>query len=372
MLDPAISSALNRVAAFGLSPRDVPVVLDEQQWRRFLSSVVAQRLTGLAFAAAEAGQLKCLPEQARGLRSHQSKAMLQTLALERQLLRLADALHENDVGYIVLKGPVLAHGFYPDPSMRSFVDLDILVRGRQWRSALALLKSLDFTRKLPEPGRRFDERFGKAALHTDAEGLQIDLHRTLVVGPFGLWMEPEELFGHVDRFRLGGQFLPRLDDTALFLNACVHASLGWRPPLLLPVRDVAQIALKGDVDWDVFQSWVARWHLGGVIDHSVRLVEEVLGVRLEHAASVLKGVAPSRLDRRALEAYTTDRRRRGGTALIALRAIPGIGKKTAYIRALLLPRREFLAARTEAGQAPSYLRRWATPLLWLLRRHRIT
>ena len=37
-------------------------------------------------------------------------------------------------------------------------------------------------------------RFGKAICHSDQEGLQVDLHRSLVVGPFGMWMRPDELF----------------------------------------------------------------------------------------------------------------------------------------------------------------------------------
>ena len=44
----------------------------------------------------------------------------------------------------------------------------------------------------------------------------------------------DELFEDVATFRVGGRTLRRLGDTMSLLHACVHASLGARPPLLVP------------------------------------------------------------------------------------------------------------------------------------------
>src|SRR5437879_3101885 len=105
-------------------------------------------------------------------------------------------------------------------------------RGRARRSRSATVGSgrrrfeegeLGFTRPRPEPRPGFSERFGKAATHRGVDGLELDLHRTLVVGPFGLWLEPDELFEHAILFHLWGRELRRLDDTALVLHACLNA-----------------------------------------------------------------------------------------------------------------------------------------------------
>lgn len=359
------SNLVAAVAAFGLKDfRRGPCTVSEEKWGQFISSVSAERLTGLALAAVEQGAVVLAPAHIDELRDRQLTAMLQALALERRLLDVAQAFEDAEIEYAVLKGPVLANDFYPDPAWRPFVDVDVLVRGSDWRRACLVLAELGFERNLPEPKPGFDERFGKAALHRDADGLQLDLHRTLVLGPFGLWMDPGELFGQRASFRLGDRLLPRLDDSALLLNACMHASLGSSPPLALPMRDVAQIAEVGRIDWGRFSAQMRRWQLQAVIQHAVDTLQQRFGIAIPQLAEVASTVSVTRTQRRALLAYTTDGRVRGGISLHTLSAIRGLRNKAAYIGSLLVPSRDFLAARA-VDHRPSYLRRLTIPVKWL-------
>jgi hypothetical protein len=323
-----------------------------------------QRLTGLAVAAAEDGSLDLSSGQAEELLERQRDAMLQVLALERHLITLSTALEEADVEMVLLKGSALAHTVYPDPSWRPFADLDFLVRGQDFQRACEVLADQGFNRGLPEPRARFDMRFGKAAELTGRGGLMVDLHRTLVVGPFGLWIDLDELFSGTDSFSVGGRVLRRLDDTSLFLHACIHASLGWWPPLLMPVRDVAQVASYGNVDWNLVADRTTRWRLAAVVQHALKTASDILGASFPERALALMAIPSRRRERRALDAYITNRRSRGGTATSTIRAIPGLPAKIAYVRALLFPNRAFLSARQRNGR-PSYLRRLAVPIRWL-------
>jgi hypothetical protein len=290
------------------------------------------------------------------------------LALERSLLRIAREAGEEGVELIVLKGPALAHHFYPDASWRAFADIDLLVRTNDWRRACAVLDRMGFHRQRPEPRAGFDERFGKAAVHADHQGLNVDLHRTLVLGSFGLWMHPEELFERTVTFPLADVPLRRLDDTATLLHACVHAALGFQDPLLMPLRDLAQVASLGKVDWDELGRWAARWKLGGVIGHAFDTAERLLGFEQPAEVAAVRAFPVGRRERRALDAYTTGRRARGGTVRSEFWAVPGIRQKAELLRAMLFPDPAFLASRTEEGARPSYVRRWAVPIRWLLRR----
>jgi hypothetical protein len=268
------------------------------------------------------------------------------------------------VGFVVLKGPALAHSVYPDPSWRSFADLDLLVRTEDWRRALGVLAELGCTRRLPEPRPGFDERFGKAATHRTPEGEEIDLHRTLVLGPFGLWIRPEELFGRTAAFEVGGRGLPRLDGAGLLLNACVHAALGQRRPFLQTVRDVAQVAAVAEIDWEALGRWARDWRLGAVLRHAFAQASEALGTPWPVGAREALAREPSRREARLLAAYTGRGRDRGGTALATLHAIPGLRSKAAYLRALLLPDRRFVVARSGNGGGRGYVRRWVVALKW--------
>jgi hypothetical protein len=361
------------VAGFGLAGRDAApgaVSVPARDWSASLAYLTGQRLTGLAVAATEAGALTLTEDQETELLGAQRDAMVWALAVERTLQSLAESFDRAGVEFVVLKGPTFAHGPYPDPSWRPFGDLDLLVRGRDWRGACQLLEAAGYHRDLPEPRRGFDERFGKAATHTGPGGLQVDLHRTLVLGPFGLWLQPEELFERTETFELGGRTLRRLDDTALLLHAAMHASLGWRPPFLLSVRDVAQVAGEGAVDWRAAEDLAWRWRLAAVIRHAFEAATEMLGARLPAAADGLLSIRSRRREVRALEAYTTERRGRGGMALSTLGAIRGLRPKAAYIRGLLVPDRRFLAARMGGGARASYRSRWKVAFRWLRLRQR--
>jgi Uncharacterised nucleotidyltransferase len=360
MTDVAVRTATpDDVARFGLGePRD-PVHAPPDDWSGFLASLEVHRLTGLAVAAEEAGALRLTAEQAEDLTGRHREAMTTALTIERELLQVEALLRAAGVGVVVLKGPAVAHSAYPDPSWRPFGDLDLLVRTADWRGACEVLERSGRRRRLPEPRPGFDERFGKAAVHRGGSGIQVDLHRTLVVGPFGLWIRPEEVFERTVPLRLGGRAFERLDDTSLLLHACVHAALGWRAPFLWTVRDVAQIAPMSGVDWEALAALAERWRLQVVVQHALRMATEVLGVPIPPEAGRVMALPAGRSERRALDAYVTTQRTRGGTAVSTLRAIPGVVPKAAYVRALLFPRRDFLRERDDTRK-PSYVRRWMT------------
>jgi hypothetical protein len=264
----------------------------------------------------------------------------------------------------VLKGAALAHTVYPEPCLRSFGDVDVLVSTRDWRRACDVLEELGLRRQRPEPRPGFDERFGKASVHKGDDAVEVDLHRTLVIGPFGLWIDPDALLSRTATFEVGGRTLRRLDDTGMLLNACMHASLGWRPPRLVPLRDVLQVARYAEVDWDVLAEWSARWRLAAVLRHAFSTAAGTLGVSVPAEAAAFVEAEPDRAELRALEAYTGSRRQEGATALGTMRAIPGVRGKAAYALALAFPRREFLEARARSGERASYLRRLAIPVRW--------
>ena len=369
MPEDARRSGIQRhVAGFGLpggvGDQDLRS-FNEVEWRVLLGMVARQRLSGLAMAAAEAGQLDLADWQFQGLLELQRDAMIRALELERTLFSLAGTFEGAGLDMVVLKGPALAHTLYPNAAWRPFGDLDLLVRTEDWDEACGLLSGSGFHRRYTEPRPGFSKRFGHTAQHVRDDGLEVDLHRTLVSGPFGLWIEPRVLFEHTDTFRLGGKAFRRLDDSALFLHACVHASLGHRPPLLLPLRDVVQTVIAGKVDMSTIADLSTRWRLGAVVQHACTTAWETLGVRVSMGSLIEPSRRSDRRERRALEAYTTERRSRGGRMLASVRAIPGLRSKLFFISALVFPSREFVDDRARGTGRASYLKRWLTPLNWL-------
>jgi hypothetical protein len=354
---------LSRLARRGLTDGPAqPITVDEQRWATTFAAIRYQRLSGLAIDAVEQGELTLEPAAVAQLVEHHRAAMIHALRLERGLLEIASAFGLEGLSFTVLKGPALAHVIYAQPELRPFGDLDLLVHSEDLERASAVLHELGYRRKFLEPRPGFSRRFGHTVLHV-GNGLEIDLHRTLVGGPFGSLLDPDELLASSRRFELGGVELQRLDDEGLFLNACIHASLGHRPPLWLPLRDVVE-TLTLPIDWDRVRGRAARWRLHGVLRHAIAAAGERLGVDPRRSDLVVGATrAPTWIERRAIDAYTTSARSRGGKSLMAVWGIRGARARVAYVYAMLIPNRAFVASRT--GGQGSYLRRWRRAVGWI-------
>jgi hypothetical protein len=351
------------VAGFGSPRRGNEIAFPTNGgWRDFVSTLGRERLSGLALEAVEDGALPMPAEHVPGLIERQRGAMYQVLRLESRLILVTKMFRDAGIDSIVLKGSAVAHSFYPDPSQRLFGDVDVLVRGRDLEDAVAILQALGYRRRFPEPRPGFSRRFGHTVLHVDPEGCEVDLHRTLVGGPFGLRIEPESLFESSVPFILADRHLRRLDDTAAFLHACLHASLGHHPPQLVSLRDVVQIAQRGEVDWERLSDRTRRGGCGAVVSHAITATERTLGVQLPDAGGVfLRSVRPGFVERRLVRSGTEHRV--GGTTVSSVWGVRGFREKAAYAKAVLVPDRRFLQSR-----GGSYLRRWLTPLRRSVRR----
>lgn len=355
------------IAGFGLPGVAEPkrATVPGEVWQRLVSRVRGERITGLAVESVAAGWLQVSDEQAETLLAAHRDSMAWCLSVERKLVGLAEAFEAEGIAFAVLKGASVAHTVYADPSLRSFGDLDLLVSTTDYERACALLGGMGHVRQRPEPRPGFEVRFGKASVHKHPDdGIEVDLHRTLVLGPFGLWIRPEELLERREPFLLAGRKLYRLDDTAMLLNVAMHASLGQRPPRLVPLRDVAQVWTQGTVEWNTLEGWVSSWRVTTVLRHAFMVASRTLDVATPPGARRFVEARPRRSEMKLLADYTSTRRSEGGTPLATIRAIPSMRAKAAYVWALGFPDREFLEARSGRKGKASYLRRWAVPVRW--------
>lgn len=62
-----------------------------------------------------------------------------SLRLTAELFRLLELFNRNEISVLVIKGPVLAAQAYGDPSLRSYGDLDLLVRQPDIRRVTELM-----------------------------------------------------------------------------------------------------------------------------------------------------------------------------------------------------------------------------------------
>jgi hypothetical protein len=345
------------VAGYGLPGVPAPPAepLGPEAWRDVQLTVKHQRIEGLLGAAVAAGAWAVTPSQLDDVRDAVRARANVDLCLEREHVDTVRTLENAGFSSRVLKGQAWAHSFYPDPGWRGFGDVDLLVRSDDWYQVIEVLQGRGARRIVPELRPGFDRRFGKEATLVTRNGWQIDLHRTLVVGPFGLWVDEGDLFARPGSVTIGGVTMATLNQEASFMHACYNAALADDPPRLIAVRDVCQVALAGHPDPSVVEEMARRWRAGAVISRALGLTSDLLGQelwRLPVAASFAtrRGTAVER----ALMATYRGPGSGYTSQLATVAAVAGARERLAYLRALVRPDRAYLDAR--ASTPLRYLR----------------
>lgn len=351
----AVAPLLGRIAAVGVpgaAPPELAAPLDDGAWDQLVAGAAAERITGHLVAALGAGALPAAPHQHTAAERAHVRALARDLVLERLLLDVSGRCAAAGIEHRVLKGPALAHSAYPSPDRRSFADVDLLVRGDDFDRTVATLVAAGGRRRFDEPRPGFTRRFGKGAAVT-IDHLDVDLHRTLAPGPFGLTVALDDLFVAPTPVPIGGRTLLGLGATARFLHACMHAVLGDPVPRLVPLRDVAQLARTTALDVDAVLAAAARWRVRAVVQRAVRLSRHALGLPADGPLDEFaEHYRPERFERAALRSYVAADRGYPLQAAAGVRALRGVGARAAYIRAMVVPSPDYVRDR-DGG----YLRR---------------
>lgn len=310
-----------------------------------LERVTRERLTGHLVAALRDGRLQApTPVHDAATAAHR-RMTWRVLQLEQVLLRVVDLLAAAGIDIRVLKGPALARTIYRDPAMRTFVDVDVLVPSRDVERATAVLASAGHQRRLPELRPGFDARFAKSVTFVDPSGCEVDLHRSLVVGPFGLLIPTDQLFVPPATAEVARRRLPTLPMVEQMLHVCYHAALGDVPPRLASLRDVAEVLSRDMVELDPLLTTAERWEGQAVVARAVVLASQAFGLPGSAIVDWAHEHRPTRREARLLAGYVSAHRSNSRKYLQSVAVISGVRHKAAYLTALLCPARRFLAQR---------------------------
>lgn len=360
------------IARTGLAGIELRSVVDEplidEAWRPLVERCLHHRIVGLLAAAVESGELPVTAIQREEVLTHHRERLSTCLLIEQQLLATERLLEQVGVEIRVLKGPAVAHLDYPDPAMRSFNDVDILVPPQHVDRAVSELIGAGYTRRFAEVRPGFDARFSKGVELFNGTDPEIDLHRTFVMGPYGLWIDTDDLWRSVERFELGGRQLSAFDLDVRFVHACYHVALGGLDPRLAQLRDIPQLLTRegGGPDIDRCVAIARRWQGEAVVARAVVLAWDGLGLDETDLSRWAREYSPDARERRAMRSYLDPRMGYAARCLTAVAAVPGWRSKAAFTWGLAFPSEDYGAGRHAGrrqrwGRALGDVRRLVSP-----------
>ncbi len=189
------------------------------------------------------------------LRSYSQGIAFQNSVFTRALLNVLNLLSAHDILALPFKGAVLAASAYKNISLRSFCDLDILIRQKDCLKAVEVLTSQANYRTsrewhfLNESWELLYRRSYREISLTNGI-VTIDLHQALTVEHYlSTQFSFDELWHHRDSVEIAAQPIPIFAAPDLLLYLCVHASKEcWRK--LKWICDIAEfVHVHPELDW---------------------------------------------------------------------------------------------------------------------------
>lgn len=344
--DEPTQAVLRALAAWGLpGERPLPSDAARAAGADLVGAAAEARLIGVLAVASQSGEIDLDGATAERVALRHREALLWCLHLEVELLATLDRLARIGIRPLVLKGPAVAHLDAPDPALRTFADLDLLVPAGQIDAAVLALVASGAERPVAERRAGFDRRFAKSVTLRTASGIELDLHRTLVDGAHGVRLPLRRLHDQAASFELAGARVPCLGSVHRLLHSAYHLALGSPTPRLGSVRDLATALTDPELAWTEVVAEAERWGGSAVLALAVRLTTDELGIDAPEPSAWAERLAVPERERAIIARHRAEGSGIGRAKLDALLEPQSWSRRVAYLRALVAPTRAHLASR---------------------------
>lgn len=190
------------------------------------------------------------PETRPTLVERQRAQSFQTLRLTAELFRLLELFAAKNIPAVAVKGPVLAMRAYGDPAMRSYGDLDFLVRQRDIRRATEAMLAYGYHAAVPLSAIDAGKIPGQYLFSKPDSNLLVELHNDFTLRYFPRRLPIEDFFARQIRVQLDAREVPALSVEDELVLICIHGAkhfwerLSW-------IADVAGLVSRQTcIEWN--------------------------------------------------------------------------------------------------------------------------
>lgn len=281
------------------------------------------------------------------IRQLMGAVMCRCVQLEHHAVQVTRALLDTEIRTVLLKGLATAHLDYPDPNLREFSDIDILVSPADLDRAMAVVERAGWVQgyELHEGHRPFTH-----AVTFVRDGMELDLHQRVAHRALGRLIPTEQLVSRARAFELAGAEVFALDDVDRLIHSAVHAVASG--PAAERLSSLADVLLGAAEQSSLAASILDRADANGVrplVERGIRRSFQVARLAMPEAW----GTAMSQPGRRRValvdHAYLAGYRRPVLEELAHMQQLPLWRERAAYIIG-------FLAGRRAGASLPARLR----------------
>jgi len=177
---------------------------------------------------------------------------IRNIQMTQHLLKVLDLLAGSDVEAIPFKGPVLAVQAYGDLSMRSFLDLDILIHVNDLSRAYQILTDQGYI--LTDPGQMSTQKILRIIQQKDLrftfQDDILELHWNVIEPLYAVPLDMDQVWDRSLPVAINGRKITSLSPEDLVIVLCFHGlKHGWQ-----------NLGLLADLTYTIANHPDLKWH----------------------------------------------------------------------------------------------------------------
>ena len=234
----------------------------------------------------------------------QQTEVLQNLFLEDELRKILHAFNEAKISILLFKGPALAYTVYPQAHLRTYHDIDALIRPTDLERARTLLSGMGFS---------FYEEYRANVINSKRTGYNftlkredswlevlLELHTAPHESEIGTDFDIAALWANAQPITILGESTLTLNPADHLLYLCWHyrfhsfSRLLWLYDIVVLLRTYAD-----EMDWAQLINMARRQHLAATMYYCLLWCQELFGVAIP--VQVLRKLRPPWLCRVLVE-----------------------------------------------------------------------
>jgi hypothetical protein len=273
--------ALLECASPSRDRRRLADLLRSLDWTRLLLLAEEHGVNGHLAACLRDLDSHLVPPEIRQMLTDRQRAQnFFTLRLTAELFDILERFKSEGIGALVVKGPVLAMQAYGDPAMRSYGDLDLLVRQTDIRRATELMTAAGYAAAVPLTAIDAGKIPGQYLFAKPDLKLIVELHNDFTMRYFPHRLSLEEFFVRQIRVPLDSHEAPALCVEDELVLICIHGAKHLWERLMWIADVAALVSRQTNIDWERVADSARVAGAGRMLHTGLRLTTDLLNVHL--------------------------------------------------------------------------------------------
>lgn len=257
-------------------------ILTVKQWEDLSNAAYQHGLGPLLYQRLKrAGAMDLLPQAVFDkLRQGFLVNTARNLLYQRQSAQLLQALTEQSIPAIALKGIYLVEQIYEDISLRVMSDVDIMVKKEQVAKAILAMQKLGYQTSTYFDAQDSNRDVKHVPPMSKTGAAYLEIHYALLEEDRPFSIDIPGLWQRAVPAKIGGVEALALSVEDLLLHLCIHMTYQHRFNMgLRGLVDILEVLwhYENQVDWELLHRRAEEWRAGRVLAVSLVLVHQLLG-----------------------------------------------------------------------------------------------